>query len=105
MRFAYGWSEEQALSLPKGSHVRKIGLPKGYRSGARPGVRLSPLTQLEIEILHLLSVGVTPRQLAEHGLGVNLRAVHSRMDRMRLKLDAFTTWEMTAEGVRRGLIK
>lgn len=102
-RFSYGWNEQQALTLPKGSYVRRR--PKGIQLGARPGVKLSPLTKRETDIVQLLSEGFTPRQLYEHGFGVSLHALHTHIQRLQLKLDAFNTTHLACEALRKGLIK
>lgn len=102
MRLSYGWTEEQALSLPKGSRVRPY--PKGIKRGARPGVKLSPLTRKELVILRCLADDFTPRQIHEGGLCVSLHSLHQQMDRMRLKLNAFTTAGMVAKAVRDGIV-
>lgn len=103
-RLRYGWTEEQALTLPKGAWHRlypKNSMPKG----ARPGVKLSPLTRVDLVVLRCLADGITPRKIYESGLTVSLHALYLRMDRMRLKLNAFTTAEMVAVALRRGFIK
>lgn len=51
----------------------------------------------------MLADGFRPKNLLR--LGEKPYHVWLRMDRMKLKLDAFTTAHMVAEGLRRGLIK
>lgn len=78
----------------------KRGRPIGT---ARPGVKLTPLTKLELATLQALADDLEPEALAVNGY--SLRAVWARMHRMRLKLGAFRTPGMVAIGIRRGLIK
>lgn len=104
-RLSHGWSEQQALTLPKGSSVKTRGIPKGQLLGARPGVKLSPLTERETAIVQLLSEGFKPRELYESGFGVSLHALHSHIGRMQLKLDAFNTTHLASEALRKGFIK
>jgi DNA-binding CsgD family transcriptional regulator len=101
MRLRYGWTEEEALSTPRGVVIHPRS--KGTRGGARPGVKLTPLTPLEVSTLQMLSEGIPAKELRRNG--TTRRAVYSRLDRMRLKLGVFTTAEMVAEGFRKGLIK
>lgn len=101
-RLAYGWTEEQALSVPRRGHVRPQGWPTGRRHGARPGVKLMPLTPLETNTLQMLAEGFKPREILRKG--EKLHALYVRLQRMRVKLDAFTTWHMIAIGLQRGII-
>lgn len=103
MRLQYGWTEEQALSLPKGTWVRHPR--KGVRRGARPGVKLSPLTRKELVILRCLANDYTPKAIHEGGFCVSLQAVHQQMDRMRLKMNVFTTAGMVGKAVSEGIVR
>lgn len=80
-----------------------MGRPKGIKRPNGPGVQRNPLTQLELNTLQMLSEGFKPKQLLRPG--ETAHQVWLRMDRMKLKLDAFTTAHMIAIGIKKGLIK
>lgn len=64
------------------------------RYGPRPGVRHGRLTELEIGILQALSEGMTPSEIAAEKKGLKDRKIWQCLHRMRLKLGAYTNYEM-----------
>lgn len=105
MRLRYGWTEGDALSLPPRPGHRPYPRAKGKRRGARPGVKHGPINKMDVTILGLLAEGFTLREIFEAGLAVSLHALQMRVDRIRFKLDAFTTAQMMVLAVKRGLIQ
>lgn len=73
--------------------------------GAKPGARHGPINDKDIAVLRLLSEGYTRRKIFEAGHGSSFRAIHVRIDRIKLKLDAVTSEQMMVLAVKRGLIK
>jgi len=61
-----------------------------------------PLTPLEINTLQMLSEGFKPREILRKG--EKLHTLYVRLQRMRVKLDAFTTWHMIAIGLQLDII-
>jgi hypothetical protein len=76
-----------------------VGRSKG---SARPGVKRNPLTKRELAILQMTADGFTPKELAGTGPVQRIWRVH---ERVRLKLDAFTTANMVAIAFRKGMLK
>jgi DNA-binding NarL/FixJ family response regulator len=79
----------------------KNGRPKG---SARPGVRFHPLTELEKGTLQALGEGMTIREIAEAKM-LNPRVVWRRIHQLRLKLGAFTTYELMVKATKEGIIQ
>ncbi|MBM4467454.1 MAG: response regulator transcription factor [Chloroflexi bacterium] len=62
------------------------------------------LTPREMEVLHLLALGLTDREIAET-LVISERTVHKHVENIRAKLGARTRTGVVAEARRRGLLK
>lgn len=88
----YGWPEGEALSF--GSNKRPLRPSKRASNGARAGVKYGPLTARQLGILQALSEGMKPAQISGETRGLKTRAVWKQMHQVRLKLGAFTTYEM-----------
>jgi DNA-binding NarL/FixJ family response regulator len=74
------------------------------RWGARPGVTYEPLTEKEIGTLRALAEGMTPKQIAAETRIKSARTVWMRLHRLRLKLGAFTNYEMMYLVGKKGII-
>jgi len=62
------------------------------------------LTPREMEVLHLLALGLTDREIAET-LVISERTVHKHVENIRAKLGARTRTGVVAEARRRSLLK
>jgi DNA-binding NarL/FixJ family response regulator len=62
------------------------------------------LTPREMEVLHLLALGLTDREIAET-LIISERTVHKHVENIRAKLGVRTRTAVVAEARRRGLLK
>jgi DNA-binding NarL/FixJ family response regulator len=75
------------------------------RNGDNLGVKYGPLTSVELGTLQALAEGMTPKQIAAETKIKNARTVWKRMERIRLKLGAFTRYEMMVVATKRGIIE
>jgi len=75
------------------------------RNGENLGVKYGPLTPVEIGTLQALAEGMTPVQIAAETKIKSARTVWQRLHRIRLKLGAFTSYEMMFKAGRDRIIE
>jgi DNA-binding NarL/FixJ family response regulator len=75
------------------------------RNGENLGVKYGPLTSVEIGTLQALAEGMTPVQIAAETRVRSARTVWRRLERLRLKLGAYTNYEMMFKVGKEGILE